>query len=191
MRRFTRLSILWALLSLTAVVGVAVALGSGASPSRPESAASADTAAPPASSAEIPYPYNTSTRIGPWGFYTQHATDYVAWRFFQRGISFSANMAGPGGKVGHFGDPSMWPVNAAAIGFKVDARPTVGSIAQWGAGEQGAPGTGHVAYVERVNADGSVVVSEFDWSVAHGYSQRGQAGTSAVRAPRYIHVLDQ
>jgi surface antigen len=191
MGRFKRLSILGALLALASVVGVVAALGSGASPARPLSAASAQEPAAAATPADVPYPYNTSTRVGPWGFYTQHSSDYVAWRFFQREVSFSSNMSGPNGKVGHFGDPSTWPVNATALGFKVDTVPKVGSIAQWGAGELGAGKAGHVAYVDRVNADGSVVVSEFDWNVQYGYSQRGQAGTSPVRAPRYIHVSDQ
>jgi hypothetical protein len=36
-----------------------------------------------------------------------------------------------------------------------------------------------------------VLISEFDWSVEYGYSERGQAGNAAVRAPRYIHIDDQ
>lgn len=157
----------------------------------------ASPAATPASAApvsaiaeELSYPYTTASRLGPWGFYTRHSTDYVAWRFFHRDVDFSSRMTGPNGKIGNFGDPGNWASNAADIGFRVDGTPRPGSIAQWAAGEQGAPGAGHVAYVERVNADGSVVISEFDWSVEHGYSQRGQSGTSPVRAPRYIHVRD-
>jgi surface antigen len=129
--------------------------------------------------------------VGPWGFYTRHCTDYVAWRFFERDVAFSADMSGPNGKAGHFGAPGTWAANAAAIGFKVDNAPKAGSIAQWAGGEQGSTSAGHVAYVDRVNPDGSVVISEFDWSVEHGYSQRGQPGTTSVRAPRYIHIQDQ
>jgi surface antigen len=192
MRRVVRLSVLWALLSLTAVLGVVVALGSGASPGGPASAESTGTGASPAPAPpEVPYPYATSTRVGPWGFATRHSTDYVAWRFFQRDVPFSSTMSGPNGKIGHFGDPGGWPATAVAIGFRVDAAPKVGAVAQWRAGEQGAGRAGHVAYVERVNADGSVVVSEFDWTVEHGYSQRGQDGTPPVHAPRYIHIQDR
>ncbi len=68
-----------------------------------------------------------------------------------------------------------------------DDRPTAraGAIAQWSAGEQGERGAGHVAYVDRVNTDGTVVVSEFDWDGEFRYSQR-----PTVRASRYIHVQD-
>lgn len=187
MGRFTRWSIFWALLASIALVGVAAALGTGAAAApRAVPAAAAEELAPP----ETPYPYAVATRLGPWGFKTRHSTDYVAWRLFQRDVAFSANMSGPNGKTGRFGDAGTWAANATVIGFKVDDAPRVGSIAHWAAGEQGASGSGHVAYVERVNADGSVVVSEFDWSVQYGHSQRGQLGTTSVRAPRYVHIQD-
>ncbi len=184
MRRFTRWPILCTLISATAVLAVMAALGT-ASP-----AATQASAAPVAAAEEVSYPYATASRVGPWGFYTRHSTDYVAWRFYERDVSFSAHMRGPNGKTGHFGDPGTWARNAAAIGFRVDQAPRAGSIAHWAGGEQGASSAGHVAYVEGVNADGSVVISEFDWSVEYGYSQRGQAGTTPVRGPRYIHVQD-
>ena len=123
--------------------------------------------------------------MGPWGFTTRHSADYVAWRFFERDVAFSATMRAPNGTAARFGEPTTWATHAAAIGYKVDNVPRAGAIAQWNAGEGGAKGAGHVAYVERVNPDGSVVVSEFDWSVAFGYSQR-----TDVRAPRYIHIQD-
>ncbi len=140
---------------------------------------------------ELSYPYATASRVGPWGFQTRHSTDYVAWRFFERDVAFNSTMSGPNGRSARFGEPSTWAANAASIGFKVDSAPTAGSIAHWGAGEQGASSAGHVAYVEQVNADGSVVISEFNLSVEHGYSKRGEAGTTPVRAPRYIHIGDR
>lgn len=176
----------WAVLPITGVLGVAAALGVTSAPASPAAAAPAAVAQP----AVTPYPYETAGRIGPWGFPTRYSTDYVAWRFFERDVEFHSTMRGPNGKPGLFGDPGAWARNAAAIGFKVDSAAAAGAVAQWNAGEEGAGATGHVAYVERVNADGSVVVSEFDWSVEHGYSQRGQSGTAPVRAPRYVHVQD-
>lgn len=189
MSRSTRWSILWALLATIALVGVAAALGTGAAVApRAVSAAAAEELAPPETP---PYPYAVASRVGPWGFNTRHSTDYIAWRFFQRDVAFSATISGPNGKTGRFGDAGTWAANATVIGFKVDHAPKVGSVAHWAAGEQGASASGHVAYVERVNSDGSVVVSEFDWSVQYGYSQRGQPGTTSVRAPRYIHIQDR
>lgn len=163
--------------------------GAGAGPDPTQAAASASPAANP----ETAYPYAMASRVGPWGFPTRHSTDYVAWRLYERDVVFHKTMRGPNGKTGDFGQPGEWAANALKTGFDVDQSPKAGSIAQWKAGEEGAgrTGHGHVAYVEQVNVDGSVLISEFDWSVEYGYSERGQAGNAAVRAPRYIHIEDQ
>ncbi|HET7720341.1 MAG TPA: CHAP domain-containing protein [Acidimicrobiales bacterium] len=166
--------------ALAVVVGLARAV-TPAAPSATVTHAASDAAA-----TESVYPYESTTRTGPWGFTTRHAADYVAWRFFERDVTFSATMPGPNGTAGRFGEPGTWAAHATGLGFKVDGVPRAGAIAQWNAGEQGAGAAGHVAYVERVNPDGSVVVSEFDWSVEYGYSQR-----TLVGAPRYIHVQDR
>ena len=157
------------------------------------SPAATQASAPPAPAVaeDLSYPYAIASRIGPWGFHTRHSTDYVAWRFFERDVAFYSTMSGPNGRSGRFGEPGAWAANAADIGFKVDNAPRPGSIAHWGAREQGASSAGHVAYVDRVNADGSVVISEFNLSVEHGYSMRGEPGMSSIRAPRYIHIKDQ
>ena len=56
------------------------------------------------------------------------------------------------------GDAGYWYQNASYQGFAVGPTPKVGAImVTW---ESWA---GHVAYVERVNADGSFVVSEMNW----------------------------
>lgn len=181
--RLPRSSVVWrGVLLGVAMLAVVAALGWAVTPAAP-SATVTHAATTPA--ADHLYPYESTTRIGPWGFTTRHSTDYVAWRFFERDVTISATMRGPNGTAGRFGDPATWATNATAIGFRVDNVARAGAIAQWNAGEQGAGGAGHVAYVERVNPDGSVVVSEFDWSVEYGYSQR-----TLVRAPRYIHIQD-
>ena len=182
--RVPHLSVVWrGVLCGVATVAAVAALAWAVIPAAPTATVTHAASGTPAP--DSVYPYESTTRIGPWGFTTRHAADYVAWRFFERDVTFSATMAGPNGTAGRFGDPATWAGHAAGLGFRVDNVPRAGAIAQWNAGEQGAGGAGHVAYVERVNPDGSVVVSEFDWSVEYGYSQR-----TLVRAPRYIHVLD-
>jgi surface antigen len=67
------------------------------------------------------------------------------------------------------GNADTWYSNAAAHGVPVNSTPANGSVAWW----DDAPwngDAGHVAYVESVNADGSITVSEdaypsgpFDW----------------------------
>ena len=179
--RLPRPAVVWrGFLCGVATLAVVVALGRAVTPAAPPATVTHAVSGPATS-----YPYESTTRLGPWGFTTRHAGDYVAWRFYERDVTFSATMAGPRASAGRFGDPATWATHAAGIGFRVDTVPGAGAIAQWSAGEQGAGGAGHVAYVERVNADGSVKVSEFDWSVPNGYSQR-----DGVRAPRYIHIQD-
>lgn len=59
------------------------------------------------------------------------------------------------------GDAWAWWPNARRFGYAEGATPRVGAIAVIGIG----PWTpaGHVAFVERVNADGSFVISEMNW----------------------------
>ena len=184
LRRAGPSSVVWrAVLCGVAALAVAVALARVMTPAAPS--ATVTHAVPGPSGSDSVYPYESTTRIGPWGFTTRHAPDYVAWRFFERDVTFSATMPGPNGTAARFGEPATWATHAASLGFKVDTVARAGAIAQWNAGEQGAGGAGHVAYVERVNPDGTVVVSELNWSGEYGYSQR-----TLVRAPRYIHIQD-
>jgi surface antigen len=184
LRRPAPSSVVWrGVLCGVAAVAVAVALVRVVTPAAP--AATVTHAVPGVEAADSVYPYQSTTRVGPWGFTTRHATDYIAWRFFERDVSFSAAMPGPNGTAARFGEPATWATHAASLGFNVDTVARAGAIARWNAGEQGARGAGHVAYVDRVNPDGTVVVSEFNWDGEFGYSQR-----TLVRAPRYIHVQD-
>lgn len=178
--------------AVTVVLPLAMGLfpgGDGPGQSRTVSVGGVEQS-PPAAGPSTAYPYSIASRTGPWGFPTRHATDYVAWRLYEHDVAFQKAMTGPNGRTADFGTPAGWAASAARIGLKVDGLPKAGSVAQWNAGEGGAGPDGHVAYVEAVNADGSVLISEFDWSVEFGYSERGNAGSAPVRAPRYIHIGD-
>lgn len=52
-------------------------------------------------------------------------------------------------------DAKYWAVKAATLGVLVDQTPAPGAIAQWNSGD-----SGHVAYVDSVDTDGSIVISE-------------------------------
>ena len=103
--------------------------------------------------------YNTAD---PWDFYFRECTSFVAWRVNRDTATvaapyfFSNHMRG-----GHWGPAEDWAANAKALGIRVDQTPNVGAIAQWGVGEL-LSASGHVAYVENVNADGSVDVTEYN-----------------------------
>ena len=99
--------------------------------------------------------YNASTvkRTGwAWRFYggtwpsyntygPHNGTLYAAYRLEREGITLNWHANG-----------SDWARVGAANGIKVDANPTVGSIAQWD--------VGHVAYVEAVTPRGVVITDD-------------------------------
>jgi len=64
----------------------------------------------------------------------------------------------------------------AGLGYKKDNSPAVNSVVSWPPG--GVPGNGandtygHVAWVSQVNADGSIIVEEYNYLVSHGYDKR-------------------
>jgi surface antigen len=74
-------------------------------------------------------------------------------------------------------------------GYVVNNTPAVGSVAEWDDNYHGAGPTGHVAYVESVNADGSITISEdnypsgpFDW--------RTISAGSGSWPSRFVHIGD-
>ncbi|ECR3422823.1 LysM peptidoglycan-binding domain-containing protein, partial [Campylobacter jejuni] len=59
----------------------------------------------------------------------------------------------------YWSDAKYWASNAANDGYQVDNTPSVGAIMQ------STPGPyGHVAYVERINGDGSILISEMNYA---------------------------
>lgn len=61
------------------------------------------------------------------------------------------------------GNAWYWGTAAANAGFTVNGSPTVGSIAVFQPGVEGAWGAGHVAYVTSVGNSGWFQVSEMDF----------------------------
>lgn len=79
-----------------------------------------------------------------------NCTNYIAYRLTQGG-RVTARPPGTGGAA-------TWGTAARAAGVPVNDNPAVGAVAWWPA--SAASPSGHVAYVEQVMADGSVLVSE-------------------------------
>jgi PKD repeat protein/surface antigen len=125
------------------------------------------------------YPHSgaPSSGVDPWHFFYRQCTSFVAWRMENNnGIDFDNNM-----NDGHWGNAYNWDDNAILLGYTVNSTAAVGAIAQWNETEVGG-GYGHVAWVQSVNADGSAVIEEYNFSSPLAY------GTRTVTAPRYIHV---
>lgn len=79
------------------------------------------------------------------------------------------------------GNANAWARNAAAAGYRVDRTPSAGSIFQTTAGWYG-----HVGYVESVNPDGSIVVTEMNYGVPYRVV-RSTIPANAVGNFNYIH----
>lgn len=83
----------------------------------------------------------------------------------------------------NWGNATTWASLARASGFSVDKNPRAGDVFQvsggWG-------GYGHVGYVEAVNADGSVLVSEMNYTGWNRVSSR-TISASQVGMFNYIH----
>ncbi|GEM_PF-4211630 len=138
---------------------------------------------------QYPFPREDPNNADPWLFYYRECTSYVAWRVNHfLGVDtapwafhnyLESDIAGA---LGRFSDAENWDDRAVAIGLVVNTTPEVGAIAHWNAGDQGYE-VGHVAFVEEVNVDGSVNLTEYNFPSGHRFNSRFN-----IRAPRYIHV---
>jgi surface antigen len=132
---------------------------------------------------EASNPYDPAS-IDPWKFFNRECTSFVAWRInrdagtVRSPYFFQNHMFG-----GHWGNAAHWTENARRLGYTVDNVPEVGAIVHFGSFEAGAKRSGHVSYVEQVNPDRTVNLSEYCWTTRCGYGMRYN-----VRAPRFIHL---
>ena len=121
------------------------------------------------------------------GGYVCECVSYAGWKAFEAS----------GGRVtgAWWGHAKSWAVSAAAAGFVVDKIPSAYSI-----GQSGSPydyGYGHVFWVESVNADGSINITEYNnwWSTGMltGSYHMGDFGAQTISAAEaakynYIHI---
>ncbi|MGB8686933.1 MAG: CHAP domain-containing protein, partial [Microcoleus sp.] len=81
------------------------------------------------------------------------------------------------------GNAYDWDNQAAAAGIYMSSTPQVGDIAQWE--------TGHVAVVEKVNADGTILISESSYTPNSGSAADYLYKTETISASspsRFIHL---
>ncbi|MBI5972267.1 CHAP domain-containing protein [Staphylococcus caledonicus] len=80
-----------------------------------------------------------------------------------------------------WGDAKYWAEKADDEGYKVNHVPSVGSILQYPKGEHG-----HVAYIEKVNSDGSLMVSDMNYRKPYEVTKR-TVSSYQVDSFNYIH----
>lgn len=107
------------------------------------------------------YPYANSAvdQADRWGFLTRECTSFAAWRVNNDAhVAFSNSYGGQ-----HWGNASNWANAARAAGVPVDTNPTVGAVAQFPPGVDGAGSNGHVAWVLSVGS-GTVKVEDYNYA---------------------------
>lgn len=90
-----------------------------------------------------------------------------AYRFAYGNCTYWANMRYhelTGYWIPWLGNAWEWSYGASSSGWTVSATPHVPSIIVLQPGVEGASGYGHVAVVERINSDGSVLTSNYNWA---------------------------
>lgn len=96
--------------------------------------------------ANAPFPNEI---VDPWGMYKRQCVSYTAWAVAASG----RYMPYWGGR----GNAKQWDDNARAAGIPVDGNPRVGDVAVSNRGTYG-----HVMYVDAVNGDGSINISQYN-----------------------------
>ena len=89
--------------------------------------------------------------VDPWGLFTRECVSYVAWKIHSTGRY-----------VPHFGgagNANQWPSTAARHGIPSGSTPKAGAAAVMNIGYYG-----HVMYVESVNGDGTITVSDYNFA---------------------------
>jgi surface antigen len=95
-----------------------------------------------------------------WRFFEGQCTSWVAYRLNQ--LNFKAEKDFHNYYKVHWGNASNWGPAARSVGITVDDSPRKGDVAWWGA-------KFHVAYVEEVYADGSVLISEMNYDYHNAF----------------------
>ncbi len=110
------------------------------------------------------YPFRGATSgVDPWNFYKGQCTSFAAWRARHNlRVPFHNHYKGV-----HWGNATNWDNAARRAGIPVYKTPRVGDIAVRDSGTWG-----HVAYVAKVNRDGSFMVEEYNHVRSDTYSDR-------------------
>ncbi|WP_211220902.1 CHAP domain-containing protein, partial [Jeotgalicoccus marinus] len=132
-----------------------------------QAAAAEPAAATPASSV------SNGTNYYQWGS--------CAWYVFEKRSSMGLS-TGNG-----WGDASNWASAASSDGYSVGNKPAVGAIMQAPAYTNGSYGQGHVAFVERVNGDGSILVSEMQFGGGLGSKSTRTLSASQAANHNFIY----
>jgi len=106
--------------------------------------------------------------VDTWGMYNRECVSYTAYR-----VAASGRIMPFG-----FGDANKWPSAAKQHGIPVDTQPKAGDVAIRLGGQHG-----HSMYVESINSDGTLHVSEYNKNKTGTFQQE----TIAADGLLFIH----
>jgi len=110
--------------------------------------------------------------IDNWGLYNRECVSYAAFKVYQA----YGDMPYWGGR----GNANEWPGDARSAGIPTGSTPRAGSVAIWNVGAYG-----HAMWVEAVNANGSILVSQYNYSYDGRYSEMT---VSAAQAANFTYI---
>ncbi len=130
------------------------------------------------------YPWATELGMGQGGglsplrYFVRQCVDFVAWRLnrdagsYGQPFKYDWSSLTPGG-----GNASSWKRQWENHGWATSTTPSPGWVAWF-------PGQNHVAYVNNVLPDGSVLIEEYNWGGRDVYNQRIiEAGSAIYLSP--------
>lgn len=115
---------------------------------------------------------NFTPRFGGNGYSFGYCTYWAAGRRAEVGNPIPSN----------WGNANTWDEYARASGYVVDNIPSAGAVLQYDGGNEGLY---HVAYVERVDEDGTTVVSEMNVA---GWNRLSERTFTAAQAAAYDYI---
>jgi surface antigen/peptidoglycan hydrolase CwlO-like protein len=110
----------------------------------------------------------------PLGYGCRQCVSYTAWKILQT-TDYAPRW---------WGNANMWPASARAVGFSTGSTPRVGSVGIISAGQYG-----HSVWVEAVNDDGTVDVSQYNYYNAggSGWGHYSKMRVSSATYDTYIY----
>lgn len=120
--------------------------------------------------------------VDSWGMFSRQCVSYAAWKVWSTGRRMpywggDRYVTIDGRRVFTSGHAKYWPINARADGIPTGSTPKEGAVAVWYIGYYG-----HVMYVEKLNGDGTMWVSDYNWNWdgAYHYYKRSTAGLTYI-----------
>lgn len=102
--------------------------------------------------------------VDPWGMYNRECVSYTAWKVQQKYQMGQRATGMPywGGR----GNANQWPSSADSAGIPRGSAPREGSVGVMMAGQYG-----HTVWVESINGDGTINISQYNELLSSGWGQ--------------------